>query len=292
MPPSLAVCVGGAVRSFPRQAFRQSFAAFRKRMTPLDVFVVLKMSCHHGTLLNSAEGVEHFLLTVRALRPKAVILFDRFEDEKINASSYASQMLTIDAAFGAAQSHKPYDYYMRYRPDFIMMEDARLPWPPESDTTIYTTRKMDAPASDQAFLISGHLKEAWWDRLSKTDTHLCCPEYAIFQTSFAAENGPHFRGGLLRGGERESVVSWDQRTWRTRLAAALRVVLHPEFPWRSPGQSVACPFVQQETVALPVSHEPVQPQFRAEIHRRMQELAATLGFSYTYHDTLGAPTPE
>jgi hypothetical protein len=141
-------------------------------MPPLDVFLVLKMSCDMGTLLNSVEGVENFMLTMRTLQPKAVLLFDHHADPHVDASSAASQLLAIDESFRLAESHGEYAYFMRYRPDFIMLE-GRLEWPRVRDDTIYTSRKLDAPASDQAFLISRSLKAQWWGKL-QAGRHLLC----------------------------------------------------------------------------------------------------------------------
>jgi hypothetical protein len=249
-PPTIAVCMSGAVRSFPRDAFRASFEQFRKEMPPFDVFVVLKMSCAMGTLLNSEEGVECFMRTMRALRPKAVILFDRHADPSVDASSYASQLVAIDESFRLAEAHGEYRYFMRYRPDFIMM-DTRLDWSRVRDDTIYTCRKLDAPASDQAFLVSRALKAAWWGkRFRLDDTQALCPEYYLFNTPYPVQNGPCFCGGLLRPSETEHVLMWEQ----------------------APEEHQGCSFLRGETRKLPLSHEPLQARFRDMIRERMLEL--------------------
>ena len=261
-PPSLAVCISGAVRSFPREAFRASFDQFRKEMPPLDVFVVIKMTCFMGTLLNSDDGVDNFMLTMRRLRPKAVILFDRHADPRVDESSYASQMIAIDESFRLAESHGEYEYFMRYRPDFIMM-DTRLKWSSVRDDTIYTTRKLDAPGSDQAFLISRQLKAAWWGKsFALDDTKVSQPEYVIFNTSHPVQNGPAFHGGLLRSGETKHVLTWDQEAQ----------------------QRLDCSFVRDETKRLALSQQSLQVRFREMIHQRMLQL----GVPYFYVEELTA----
>ena len=260
--PSLAVCISGAVRSFPREAFRASFDQFRKEMPPLDVFVVLKMTCFMGTLLNSDVGVDNFMLTMRRLRPKAVILFDRHADPRVDASSYASQLIAIDESFRLAESHGEYEYFMRYRPDFIMM-DTRLKWSSVRDDTIYTTRKLDSLGSDQAFLISRQLKADWWGKsFALDDTADPNPEYVIFRTSHPVQNGPAFHGGLLRLGETEHVLAWDQEK----------------------EERLDCSFVRDETKRLALSQQSLQVRFREMIHQRMLQL----GVPYFYVEELTA----
>lgn len=265
-PPALAVCISGAVRSFPRETFRASFRQFCKEMPPLDVFVVLKMTCEMGTLLNSEEGVESFMRTMYTLRPKAVVLFDRHADPHVDACSAASQLLMIDESFRLAELHGgKYAYFMRYRPDFVMME-TRVHWPHVRDDTIYTSRKLDAPASDQAFLLSHDLKESWWGRRFRLDDIYCvCPEYTIFNTKHRVQNGPWFHGGLLRPTETQHVLLWEEE----------------------PQQRADCAFLQDEMSShkqLPLSHRPLRAKFRQMIHARMLRL----GVPYTYVETLTA----
>lgn len=223
--PSLAVCISGAVRTFPSACFRQSFDRFRLAMPPFDVFLVLKLDdAAYDSMLNDEFGVQAFMASIRTIRPRRVVLFHRFEDPKVNHSSYSSQLTMIDLSFRIAEAHRKYDYYMRYRPDFIMIDPI-----PISDMnvfkrdTIYTTRKHDAPASDQIFLISAVTKRYWWDMQPKIGlTALCSPEYLIFRNQ-VVQNGPHFRGGLLRPWSGD-LLTWDEDD------ARLRTVLKSKMP--------------------------------------------------------------
>ena len=266
--PALAVCVSGGVRSFPREAFRTSFQAFRRKMPPMDVFVVLKMSCDDmGTLLNSEEGVEQFMKSMRALRPKAVLLFDRWADARIDAAAAASQLCAIDESFRLADAYGSYAYYLRYRPDFIMLEPG-LTWALVREDTIYTSRKLDAPASDQAFLISQHLRHHWWGQRFRCDDTMCvCPEYTIFNTAFPVQNGPCFQGGLLRPAEAEHILMWET----------------------APQQRQPCTWLKDEIRShrpLPLSHRPLQGRFRDMIEARMRELRELHGMPSRYVSNL------
>ena len=67
-------------------------------------------------------------------------------------------MSMIDKSFDIAQSYGVYDYFIRYRPDFIMVDPIYV----ENinnfhSDTIYTTRKSDSSGSDQVFLISANM---------------------------------------------------------------------------------------------------------------------------------------
>ena len=270
-PPAVAVCLSGAVRSFPREAFRASFRRFRDEMPPLDVFAVLKMSCGMGTLLNSVEGVEQFMQTMRALRPKAVLLYDRHADEHVDACAAASQLLGIDESFRLAEAHGTYAYYVRYRPDFVMME-TRLDWACVRDDAIYTSQKIDAPASDQLFLVSRGVKQQWWGkRFELDDVHCACPEYTIFNTAHPVYNGPCFHGGLLRPAETAHVLTWDKAPQQQTRCSALEDERQSQAHLPNKGQ-------------LPLSHRPLQARFREMIHARMQQL----GIPYEYVKDLTA----
>jgi hypothetical protein len=56
--PTIAVCISGAIRSFPRDCFRKSFEQFRTEMPPFDCFMVLKTVCHRGSIMNSREAIK------------------------------------------------------------------------------------------------------------------------------------------------------------------------------------------------------------------------------------------
>jgi len=229
-------------------------------MPPFDVFVVLKLECHSGTFLNSNEGLDHFMQTIRELTPRFVLIFDHYKDAQVNGS-YLSQLTSIDQSFRLAEARGSYDYFVRYRPDFIML-DTGVNGREFLTDTIYTTKKYDAPASDQVFLISKALKTTWWDKLDfqHWDKRFSL-EYIIFESAHNIQNGPLFQGGLLRNNS--LLVS----SWNT---PGVHLVEHP----------------YEETRTLRHSAGSLESRYRGSLHTRMQAEARRSGFIYEYHTTL------
>ena len=108
-----------------------------------------------------------------------------------------------------ATQYDNYDFFIRYRPDFILL-NSNLNFENLNENIIYTTRKYDAPASDQVFMFSNKLRKIWWNNLSLI-TEKRNPEYEIFNKlpeKVAVQNGPCFYGGLLRNQENK-LIFWD-----------------------------------------------------------------------------------
>ena len=59
----------------------------------------------------------------------------------IHLSPYASQLLSIDLSISVAFSYKSYDWFIRYRPDFIL-QDLNINFDNLDENTIYSTKKM------------------------------------------------------------------------------------------------------------------------------------------------------
>lgn len=223
---SIAVCISGCIRSFPRASYREGLKRLLTAYPNAHFYLVLKRNDVSNTkypplFLNKA-GVNGFINTMDIIRrnTKSVMLFDEFADEEVNNSYFASQLRMMDMCFNAASKHHNYDFYIRYRPDFVLL-DTQLPKDPYSidKHTIYTTRKHDAIASDQVFMISKELKKEWWDEYviptakEMLPSKKITPEYIIFDnkkdSSTSIQNGPLFYGGLLRTNETH-LLFWDE----------------------------------------------------------------------------------
>lgn len=212
---SVAICISGCVRSFPRESVRDGLKVLLNDFPNADFFLCLKTRDKEkkGSLMNTNAGFEGFMKTIETINRNRIVklvLFDRCEDPKVDRSNFGSQIRTIDYCFQMASQHKEYDYYLRYRPDFVLLR-TRLP-SEINDNAIYTTRKKDATGSDQVFLISKKMKEEWWDKKIKNHSmSRFTPEYVIFKCVDNVKNGPQFYGGLLRN-DKNNLLFWDNET--------------------------------------------------------------------------------
>ena len=80
------------------------------------------MTDKYKNLLNSSEGInstiiKHFLF----LKPKKIMFVNSFLDKNIDSSSYSSQLLLIEKSINLACQYGNYDFFIRYRPDFIVL---------------------------------------------------------------------------------------------------------------------------------------------------------------------------
>jgi hypothetical protein len=223
---SIAVCISGCIRSFPRASYREGLKRLLSAFPKAHFFLLLKCNdvkdTKHPPLFLNKAGVDGFINTMDIIRhnTKSITLFDEFADEEVNNSRFASQLRMMDICFNTASKHRNYDFYIRYRPDFVLL-DTQLPNDPDSidKNTIYTTRKLDAIASDQVFMFSKKLKKEWWDKCviptakAMLPSQKISPEYFIFDEkkdqSSTIQNGPLFYGGLLRTNENH-LMFWDE----------------------------------------------------------------------------------
>ena len=222
---SVAVCISGCIRSFPRASYREGLKRLLTAFPNAHFFLVLKCNdvsdTKHPPLFLNKAGVDGFINTMDIIRhnTKSIMLFDEFADEEVNNSIFASQLRIMDMCFNTASIHHNYDFYIRYRPDFVLL-DTQLPNDSYSidKNTIYTTRKHDAIASDQVFMLSKNLKKEWWDEYviptakEMLPSQKISPEYFIFNEKkdpSTIQNGPLFYGGLLRTNE-SHLLFWDE----------------------------------------------------------------------------------
>lgn len=224
---SIAVCISGCIRSFPRASYREGLKRLLTAFPKAHFFLVLKRNdvsyTKHQPLFLSKAGVDGFMKTMDIIRhnTKNIIIFDKFENKKIDKSIFASQIRMIDMCLNTAAKYYNYDFYVRYRPDFVLI-DTLLPKDLYSidENTIYTARKFDAIGNDQVFMFSKKLKKEWWDKYVMPTTQKMLssnektsPEYFIFDKksgTHTVKNGPFFYGGLLRTNENH-IVTWDEK---------------------------------------------------------------------------------
>ena len=195
-----ALCISGAIRTFPKSFFIDSIKILLNEIPNLDIFIVFKIQDKFNHYLNSVEGINSIIKHLLYLKPKKIIFVDSFLNKDINSSSYSSQLLLINKSINLASHYSNYDFFIRYRPDFIL-EKLNLDFENLNENIIYTTRKYDAKASDQVFMFSNKLKNIWWNKLNFFLETKRGPEYHIFNNlpkQFRVLNGPCFHGGLLR----------------------------------------------------------------------------------------------
>lgn len=201
----LAICIVGSIRSFTRKPYRDGLRLLLESFPNAHIFIVFKLEdkLNTLTLVNSEYGVNEFMETINVMREnlKHVFFFEKFIDKKTNNSTFISQLLSVNKCFNIAQQTDEYDYYMRMRPDYVIL-DMKLP---ESfdESIVYTAFQKGAPACDMVYLFSKKQKKTWWDKyvLKLIDeprwyNHLT-PEHILFEKTKVL-NGPQFYGGLLR----------------------------------------------------------------------------------------------
>lgn len=208
-----ALCISGSIRSFPRSIFIDSIKIILNEIPNIDIFIVLKITDTIKNLLNSPEGINSLIQHFKYLKPKKLIFVESFLEKNINLSSYSSQLLLINKSIEIACKYDNYNYFIRFRPDFILL-NLNLDIKNLNDDTIYTTRKSDAKASDQVFMFSSKLRKIWWNNINFFLTKKKSPEYVIFKNlskHITLKNGPCFYGGLLRN-EATHLCFWDKNS--------------------------------------------------------------------------------
>lgn len=207
----IAVCISGSIRTFPTNIFRQGFMVLKNKIPDFDTYLILKLEDYGSkTLMNSNEAIDEFIKTIKLIKPMKIIIFKKFTNKIINTNRYLSQMSSINLSFVIA-NNKKYDYFLRYRPDFVLIK-LNLDLDKLNKKYIYTTRKHDAKGSDQVFLISKILINEWWKKQIFTTIPNkyrkdITPEYVIFNNKsdeIKILNGPCFFGGLSRDNTRIS----------------------------------------------------------------------------------------
>ena len=115
-----ALCISGPVRSFPRSIFIESIKILLNEIPNLDIFIVLKMTDKYSNL-NSSEGINSIIKHFLFLKPKKIMFVNSFLDKNIDSSSYSSQLLLIEKSINLACQYGNYDFFIRYKPDFIVL---------------------------------------------------------------------------------------------------------------------------------------------------------------------------
>lgn len=203
--PKVAICVCGAVRTFGRQPYRESLVKMLDVYPQADIFLYFKTHDKPDatTLLNHPTGASDFMKTVDVIKNniKHVVFFKGFSDEKTNKSTFISQLLNVDYCLKLAEKYDTYDYYIRTRPDYVILQ-MNAPNTID-DYTSYTALHNGSPANDMVYLFSRKLKKDWWDsyvlslpKQSNWYNHIT-PEF-ILMKDIKVQKGPQFYGGLLR----------------------------------------------------------------------------------------------
>ena len=205
---NIAICICGCVRSFSRKPYRDGLIKLLNTLPNADVFLYLKTHDKKGetTLLNSVNGVDEFMKTINIMKNRIIkiVFFEALSDSRGDKSTFHAQIRNVNACLNLAEQHKHYDYYLRMKPDYVIL-DTNLP-AIISDNVIYTDFHHGSPAGDMVYLFSNKLKKQWWDKyvmdLLKTDewyNHIT-PEFILMQ-GMKVQAGPQFFGGLLRNSD-------------------------------------------------------------------------------------------
>ena len=210
---NIAICICGCVRSFSRKPYRDGLIKLLTIFPNADVFLYLKTHDKNGetTLLNSVNGVDEFMKTINIMKNRIIkiVFFEALSDSRGDKSTFHAQIRNVNACLNLAEQHKHYDYYLRMRPDYVIL-DTNLP-ATINDNVIYTDFHHGSPAGDMVYLFSNKLKKQWWDKyvmdLLKTDrwyNHIT-PEFILMQ-DMKVQAGPQFFGGLLRNNEDKLIM--------------------------------------------------------------------------------------
>jgi hypothetical protein len=188
----IALLLSGSPRTFVLREQINFFTHFIN-VNSCDVYILLKIA--PGEMIISKEGLENLRIMLRILKPVFVATFHTFS---VNNDVYYSQIRMIDFLLTIAMKTRPYDYFIRMRPDMIVYDKIYMP--PQS--TIYTSYKTDAIGNDQFFIISKKMVYTWWIKqirptLTNPSLWKNLPDYVIFN-SIKKNTIQKFNSGLVR----------------------------------------------------------------------------------------------
>ena len=188
----IALLICGNPRSF---VFKNQINTFKELIKKLpentDVFILFKLDEHNKDFFNyikSEEGLNNLKKQIDNLKPVYLKFFDKFR--RFNDKCYYSQIKTIDILLSEAEKYSKkndfrYDYFLRYRPDFVFYR-FDINFSKLNKLKIYTSEKFDSIASDQVIIISHFMYYNWWLRfvkltLKKEGCFDRLPEFLLYQ---------------------------------------------------------------------------------------------------------------
>ena len=196
----IAILISGHCRTFVFQEQKIFFENFLKSKHSVDIYLMLKID----SLMQSEQGLNNLKEMIKTLKPKYSIAFKEWRE---NNQVYYSQMKMIQFLANKAMPNK-YDYYIRMRPDGIILntlDEILNEISNEISNTLCTSYKFDAKGNDQFFIMTHSLLENWLFKLPMYPSiYKNLPDYTIFNEIQVKQC---IKSGLVRSYER--IESWN-----------------------------------------------------------------------------------
>ena len=189
----IAILISGHCRTFVYQEQRIFFENFIKYLSQFgqcDTYLMLKTD----DLMQTDQGLMNLKQIIKTLNPIYSIAFKRWAQNDENC--YYSQMKMIRHLINKASK---YDYYIRIRPDTVIPNLNEINF----NHQIYSSRKFDAKANDQFFVMSRQMVNEWFLNLPIFRANTS-PEYIIFNSIRIPQL---IRSGIVRKYKR--ISSWN-----------------------------------------------------------------------------------
>lgn len=198
----IAILISGHCRTFVYQEqriFFERFINYLSQYGKCDTYLMLKID----NLMQTEQGLINLEKMIKTINPIYSIAFKRWNQHDDNC--YYSQIKMIRHLVNISID-KGYDYYIRIRPDSVIpdIKEIKLPYSPYFyDSYICSSRKFDARANDQFFIMSKKTVKEWFLNLPIVPINTS-PEYFIFNKI----NVPQLiKSGLVRSYKR--IISWN-----------------------------------------------------------------------------------
>jgi hypothetical protein len=191
----IAILISGHCRTFVYQEQRIFFERFIKYLSQFgqcDTYLMLKTD----HLMQTEQGLRNLKQIIKTLKPIYSIAFKQWSQNDENC--YYSQMKMIRHLINAS-NHDHYDYYIRIRPDTVIPNLNEINF----NHQIYSSRKFDAKANDQFFVMSRQIVNEWFLNLPIFRANTS-PEYIIFNSIRIPQL---IRSGIVRKYKR--ISSWN-----------------------------------------------------------------------------------
>lgn len=205
----VAILISGAPRTFVLEEqiiFYTNFLKNIKETAEYDVFLMLKIN--DTDRIQSLQGLENLQKMIQVLNPKYSIAFEQWT---INNDVYYSQINMINHLMHKALEYETennrYDYFIRIRPDLLLLDTIDLN---KIENYVYTSYKFDSPGNDQFFIINRKVLILWWFKmieptLSQLDIYKGAPDIIFNKCKLLVKQC--LRSGIVR--DYKKIDSWN-----------------------------------------------------------------------------------
>lgn len=192
----IALLISGHCRTFvyeEQRIFFEKLIKYLQSFGQCDTYIMLKTD----QKMQTDQGIIQLEKIIKMLNPVYSIAFKKWKQHDNNC--YYSQMKMIRHL--VEKSVNNYDYYIRIRPDCVILSLDQI----KLTNALYTSRKFDSKGNDQFFVMSQQIIKEWFLKLPIAPKNIS-PEYYIFNVKTINSN---IDSGLVRDYKR--IESWNTR---------------------------------------------------------------------------------